>query len=473
MSLTKQIAKNTVYQVVGKGLGTAIGLVTVGLMTRYLGTVGFGYYTTIVAFAQFFAVLSDFGLQMVAAQLLAHPDGDQQRTFGNIFAWRLVCSVIFLLIAVGAAWLSPYPLIVKEGISLVAFSFFFTSLQSVFTSLFQKHLNMVETAVAEIVGRIILLVGVIVAVSGQLSLLWIILAFSVANFGNFAYLYLKSRRYVKPRLYFDRPVWLKIWRLSWPLAITIGLSLIYFRADTLVMGWFRPQGEVGIYGATYKVLEVLIQFPYLFLGLMLPLFVKFLALDRRIFSGVFQKSFDFLSILILPMIFSILVLGEQIMVFIAGPEFFISGQLLKILIFGAAMIYWSTLFGYGIVALGLQKKMIGFYIFDAIVSVILYLIFIPLYSYWAAAILTVFTELVIAASSYYVFHRNTDFRLNFKVAGKALLASLAMMVALLPLASQNLLIPVAVGIVVYFAVLFLIRGVSKEMVLEMIRFRSK
>lgn len=471
MSLAKQIAKNTIYQVIGKGLGTVLGLVTVGLMTRYLGTVGFGYYTTIVAFAQFFAVLSDFGLQMVASQLLAHPQSDQQRIFGNIFAWRLVCSVIFLAIAVGAAWLSPYPLIVKEGILLVVFSFFFTSLQSVFISLFQKHLNMAETAVAEIIGRVILLLGVIGAVFGQLNLLWIILAFSIANLGNFIYLYFKAHRYVRPRLYFDRPTWVKIWHLAWPLAITIGLSLIYFRADTLVLAWFRPQSEVGIYGATYKVLEVLIQFPFLFLGLMLPLFVKFLALDRRAFATAFQKSFDFLTILILPMIFSILVLGEPIMVFIAGPEFLISGQLLKILIVAAAMIYWSALFGYGIVALGLQKKMIVFYIFDAVASIILYLIFIPLYSYWAGAILTVFTELVIAASSYYVFRKHTEFKLNYKVAGKSLLASLVMMAVLLPLVSQNLLLAVVVGLAVYLAVLFLVRGVSKATIIEMIKLK--
>ena len=471
MSLAKQIAKNTVYQVIGKGLGTVLGLVTVGLMTRYLGTVGFGYYTTIIAFAQFFGVLVDFGLQMVASQLLAHPESDEQHIFGNIFAWRLISSAIFLAIGVGAAWLSPYPLIIKEGISLVVFSFFFTSLQSVFVSLFQKHLNMAETAVAEIIGRIVLLAGVVAAAYYNWGLMWIILAFSAANFGNFIYLYFKSRQYVQPRLYFDRLMWTKIWHLAWPLAITIGLSLVYFRADTLVMAGFRPQSEVGIYGATYKVLEVLIQFPFLFLGLMLPIFVKFLALDKRVFAGVFQKSFDFLSILIIPMIFAILVLGVKIMVLVAGPEFALSGELLKILIFAAAMIYWSTLFGYGIVALGLQKKMIGFYIFDAVVSIILYLIFIPIYSYWAAAILTVFTELVIAASSYYVFRKNTEFRLNFKVAGKSLLASAIMMAVLFLLAAQNLLILVVIGLIIYFAVLFMLRGVSKEMMREMIKLK--
>ena len=370
MSLARQIAKNTIYQIVGKALGTVLGLVTVGLMTRYLGTVGFGYYTTIIAFVQFFAVLVDFGLQMVASQMLAHPDGDQQRVFGNIVAWRFVSSAVFLAIGVAAAWLSPYPLIIKEGISIVVFSFFFTSLQSVFISLFQKHLDMAETAVAEIVGRIILIIGVVAAIYYNWGLMVIILAFSIANLGNFIYLYVKSRRYVSPRLYFDRPMWLKIWKQAWPLAITISLSLVYFRADTLVMAWFRPQSEVGIYGATYKVLEVLIQFPFLFLGLMLPIFVKFLALDRRAFHAAFQKSFDFLTILIMPMIFSVLILGEKIMVFIAGPDFFISGQLLKILILAAAMIYWSTLFGYAIVAMGLQKKLIGFYVFDAVASVI-------------------------------------------------------------------------------------------------------
>ena len=56
------------------------------------------------------------------------------------------------------------------------------------------------------------------------------------------------------------------------------------------------------------------------------------------------------------------------------------------------MIYFGALAGYTIVACGLQKKMISFYLFDAIFSLVAYLIFIPLYGYLAAAALTVATE---------------------------------------------------------------------------------
>ena len=61
MSLTRRVAYNTVVQVVGKVLTTLISLVLIAALTRYLGVSGYGSYTTIFAYIQFFAVLADFG----------------------------------------------------------------------------------------------------------------------------------------------------------------------------------------------------------------------------------------------------------------------------------------------------------------------------------------------------------------------------------------------------------------------------
>ena len=61
MSFTRKIALNTIVQIIGKVLTTLISLVLIAALTRYLGVSGYGQYTTIFAFTQFFAVLADFG----------------------------------------------------------------------------------------------------------------------------------------------------------------------------------------------------------------------------------------------------------------------------------------------------------------------------------------------------------------------------------------------------------------------------
>lgn len=472
MSLASNIAKNTLYQIIGKVLGTLIGLAIIGLMTRYLGQTGFGYYTTIVAYLQFFSVLVDFGLQMATAQMLSRPGADERKIIRNVFAFRFITAFIFLGLSVIVVWLMPYPPIIKTGATIASLSFFFIALQSILISIFQKNMDMGKVAIAEVWGRAVLLAGTWMAIQFDGGLQYIIWAVVIGSLSNFLLLLRSSFHYHDIGFGFDKETWKLIWRTSWPLAITIALSLIYFRADTIILSLFRPQSEVGIYGATYKVLEILIQFPYLFLGLVLPLLTKFFVTSKTLFQAILQKSFEFLILLVVPMIAATVVLGEKIMVFVAGNEFALSGEILKILIFAAGLIYLGALFGYAVVACDLQKKMIKFYVVNAIISVPLYLIFIPLYSYFAAAIITVFTELVMTISAFYVLRKYTQTSLNGAIIVKAVIAAIVMAFVLALLIGQNLITLVLIGLIIYLWVLYMLKGVSKQTISEIISYRS-
>ena len=238
------------------------------------------------------------------------------------------------------------------------------------------------------------------------------------------------------------------------------------------MSFTRPQSEVGLYGATYKVLEILVQFPYLFLGIILPLLTKFFTINKNLFNLIFKKSFDLLVALAVPMIIASVILGEKIMVFVAGDEFIISGVILKILIFAAGLIFIGALFGYAIVACGLQKKMIKFYLLDALISIPLYLIFIPIYSYWAASILTILTEAIITISAYWVLKKNTDITIEYKVFSKAILAGTVMGIVLLALIKLHLLWLVAIGLIVYLWSFYTLKGIDKKTITEIIDIKK-
>ncbi len=472
MSLAFKVAKNMIYQILGKGLGIIFGLLTVGLMTRYLGQTGFGYYTTIVSFLQFFGVVIDFGLQMTTAQMLARPGVDESKIFGSILAIRLISAAIFMGLAASIVWALPYPEIIKMGVTLTSLSFFFISLQSVFISVFQKNMKMSVVAWAEVWGRAALLIGVWIFVITSRGLLFIMGAVVLGSLVNFLILYFKSKKYLKISLAYDRNIWKEIWTISWPLAITISLSLIYFRADTVVMSFVRPVSEVGIYGAAYKVVDILVQFPYLFLGLLLPIFSSLIMVNLESFKKVYQKTFDFIAIVTFPIVLGTIAVGDKIMEVVAGKEFLVSGDLLKILIVAVGVIYFGALFGYGIVACGLQKKMIKFYVFDAVFSLVMYLIFIPIYSYWAAATLTVVSELLITIPAMFILRKHMGINFQFKVFLKSLLSGLIMLGVLFLLPSQGLATLIIVGVIIYFGALYLMRGIDKEAIMELVKHKG-
>ena len=55
MSLTRTIAHQTIIQAGAKVVSVVLGVITVAMLTRFLGQEGYGYYTTAVSYIFFFS----------------------------------------------------------------------------------------------------------------------------------------------------------------------------------------------------------------------------------------------------------------------------------------------------------------------------------------------------------------------------------------------------------------------------------
>jgi len=85
MQLKKKIAFNTIIQIISKFITTVISLISIGIITRYLGSSGFGEYTTVITFLSFFGIIADLGLTLVTVQMISQPDVDEEKIIGNLF----------------------------------------------------------------------------------------------------------------------------------------------------------------------------------------------------------------------------------------------------------------------------------------------------------------------------------------------------------------------------------------------------
>lgn len=466
MSYTRKIAHNTIIQIIGKTVSTIIGVIVIGMLTRYLGEGGFGQYTTVMAFLQFFGVLVDMGLYVVLVKKISEINADEEKISSTIFTLRLVSAVVFLGLApVIVLWL-PYPAVVKWGVLITTVSYFAITLNQLLTGIFQKHLRIERVTIAEVAGRVILLIGTFFAIRAHLSLLWVMAVVSVGSAVNFFMLFRFSRQFVRLRWLWDAVVIRQVIRDAWPIALSIAFNLVYFKADTIILSLFKSQADVGVYGAAYKVLEVLTTFPAMFAGLVLPLLAgAWAAMDRERFSRVLGKAFDAMSMVALPLIVGTYFLAQPVMNLVA-PEFRDSGSLLRILIVATGIIFLGNIFGSAVVAVNRQRTMMWLYLVVAIVSLAGYLIFIPRFSYFGAAWMTVASEFMVTASAALIVLLSTKTRLRMNVVGKTALATVIMAVVLQLLHSQHWLLTLLVGAVVYVASLYLFKAISKETIKE-------
>lgn len=469
MNLSSKIAYNTIIQLAGKVISTVLGLIALAMMARYLGQAGFGSYITIINFVSFFAVIADLGLTLVTVQMISRPGIDERKILNNLMGLRLVSIIIFLTIAPIVAIFLPYTLTVKIGILIATLSFLFPALNQILVGLFQKNLRMDKSVIAETASRIVLVLGIYLSMRFSWGLNGMLWATVISAGINFIVAYFLAANFYLLKPAFDFGFWKEVIKKSWPLAITIVLNLLYLKTDTLILSLIKSPGEVGLYGAAYRIIDVLTTLPFMFAGIILPvLTLAWFEQRKEYFAAVLQKSFDLMAIFSIPIIAGTLVLAKPLIILVAGDEFGDSGLILKILIFALVAIFLGCMFAHAVIAINKQREMIKFYIFVSLSAVALYLIFIPFFSYFGAAAITIYSELAIAFFSAYIVWRHTKFIPSFKVLIKSVVAAFIMWATLYFIPTSfyyswtGLLISSSIAVFIYFISLYLIRGVTES-----------
>lgn len=471
MSLSKKIAKNTLIQIIGKVASTALGLFSLGLITRYLGQSGYGDYTTVINFLTIFAVLADFGLTLVTVQMISGVQkGDKEnKILNNLFTFRLVTIILFLALSPIILYFMPYGAAIKIGILITAPFFIFPALTQIIVGLLQKRLKMGKAVVAEISSRVVLIFGIALAWYFEAGLNGILFATLVSGASSFIIHYLLAKDLAKFKLSWDFDFWKKILKQSWPLAITIVLNLLYLRTDIIFLSLYKSSAEVGIYGAAYRVIDVLTTIPFMFAGLILPILtMAWVEKKKAYFKKTLQRAFDFMIIVALPLLVGGVMLAKPIMLAVAGEEFIASGKVLSLLIVAVAFIFAGTMFSHAVIAIDKQRKLIGFYIFTSITALLGYVTLIPLYSSVGAAIVTIYSEAIIAIFSAYCVYKYTKYLPNIKIVLKSIIASFAMGLFIyfypdrLIAGFLNLGIVITTAAIVYGLFLFLLGGISMD-----------
>lgn len=465
MSTVNRIFTNTLWQVIIRAVNILIGVFSLALVTRMLGQAGFGYYTTVFAFVQIFAILADLGLYMAMLREISSVKDrlDENKIINNIFTIRVVSSLAMLILIPIAIQFFPYDQVVKTGAIFFMGTFFFQTLITTLTAVFSKKLDMAKVALVDFVNKILY--------AGFLLYLFIygfsfnaILWGSAITMGlSFILLLFFIRRHTKLSLAWDFGYWKVVWHRSWPLAITVVLNLLYFKADILILSAYRSPEEVGVYGAPYRVLEVMATFPHMFMSLIMPIFTaSWIAKKIKELNNNFQHSFDFFSILSIAILFSTWLISRPLMIKLAGPEFADSGPILDVLIVATVGIFFGTLFIYLIVAMDAQKQMIKYFLWSAILALIGYFIFIPMYSYWGAAYMTLAVEWLIVIFAWRVIKKNIDLKIKLIVLYKSLMAGALSFFIAWMLQAYNIVLVLTLSLFLYFIFLTWFKTVSRE-----------
>lgn len=465
MSIANKIFTNTVWQLVVRFFDIIVGVVNIGIIARFLGQAQFGLYTTIFVFLQTLMTIGDLGLYLTLLNEVS-ATGDkkaEKKKIDNIFTIRLVSSLIIFALAPLLIKILPYDPAVKLGVIFLAGSFFWQSLISTLTAVFAKYLDMAKATIVNLLAKFIYLGPLIYIYQQGGSLNQVLLWNTITTAISFFVLLIFLKKHVRLGLAWDLPYWRNVFHIAWPLSLGVLLNLVYFKADTLILSAYHSSEKVGLYGAAYKVLEVLVTFPHMFMGLILPLFVAaWVKKDLEKLRSIQQNTFDFFSIINVWLLMVVWLLSEKIMLLITGREFIMSAPILNILVLAVVAIFFGTMFTYLVVAMGLQKKMLKYYLIAATLGLSAYFLFIPQYGYWAAATITVGVEIFVWAAAYYLVRKNAKIVLKTSVLWRSIVAAVFSYILFWPARNWSVILVGFLISVFYFFMLFILRAVKKD-----------
>lgn len=488
-STPAKIFYNTVAQSLGKIFAAALGLITIALLSQYLAEAGFGQYSTVIAFLGVFVVLADFGLYLYVVREISRPSGDHPqgdhsaKIIGNALGLRFTLSLTSLIAGALIAWFLPYDRVVRETMFLCVAAFLFVSLNQVLIGIFQKHLAQYLIVISETIGRAINLLLVILFIKQSLSLPYFIMALIAGNAATFLLTLYWARKFERFRIAFDFVFWKEILKNTWPLVFAVILNLLYFKTDTVILSWLKPQEAVGVYSLPYKILEGLLSFPAMFVGLVMPILSRSAFGNWPEFKAAVQRAFDALLLMAVLAIVIAMNFAEKIVDFMknvgqavaeqagtgagASPAYADSPDLLRILILAAGTIFMGTLFGYAVVALNQQRAMIKGYLLGAITGLVLYFTLIPPFGYWGAAIGTVVSEIMVALFAYWLVRKTSGQKISLVILLRSLPAILGI-ILFFKFITLPWILEIAMGIALYVFLLIIFKAIPMGFVKEII-----
>ena len=457
--MSGSLKKNTYWVSLGQFLQMALALAVVPVATRSLGDEQFGVYALAGALMYFVYLLNDLGLNTYFTREVARDLSAAPRWFANALAVKLVTVVLSALL-MAALWLIPslhgearWAVAVFCGYGVLS-SFFQLSF-----ALFRAYERMGYETFLLVAEKIITSgLGMALLVQG-----YGLLAFcSVFVLGGcisvILSLWIVQKKFFPVRLAFDWQFSRGVLSKALPFGLSMFLVTIYDRVDILMLSAMTNAQAVGWYAAAYKLLSLTNLVPTILVTALFPALSREAALGSDEAARIFTKGLKYLVFLALPMIAGATLLAEELVVFMFGTDFKNAAPALRILSWVSGILFLNVFLATLLTAANHQKKLVFVQIAGLLANLSLNYILIPKYSIAGSALATVITEgLILSLCMVFALIRITRL-LEFSFIPKAFLATAGMVVFCMFARDYNLLFVLVGATVVYFALLYALKG---------------
>jgi len=460
------IAKNTSYFTLALILQKVISFTYFTLIARALGPEDLGKYYFAISFAAIFSILTDLGQTNLLTREIAKAKREANNLFGAVLGVKLPLAAATALIIIALANFLGYSELTRALIYFSTICIVLDSFTATFFSVSRGFHNLKYESLAAVVFQLIVLSFGLSVIKLNLGLVWLIGSLVLASIFNFSYsLTIVAKTWklsLKP--IFDWRLVKLVLRLSLPFGIYAIFQKVYSYFDTVLLATLAGDYYVGIYQISFKIINAIQFLPLAFVASLYPAMSAYWLDNRQQLAITFERAMNYLIIISLPISGGVIMLADKIiLIFKSGYGEAILPLQLSI----AALLFMFTAYPVGSLLNACDKQKLNTVIMGLTVlaSVILNLILIPKFQAVGASLAVLLSSIFMLVLGLIQVPKIIEYRAKkiLAVLGKSLLASALMIILIIYLKNYlNIILIVPLAGALYFAVLFFLKGFSRE-----------
>jgi O-antigen/teichoic acid export membrane protein len=449
-------------RVVSYGAGVLLGVLAAALLTRHLGAADFGRYITVVSLIAVAAGLSDAGLLNVGVREYSIRErGERERLLSNVFGIRLIVTGVGTALAVAFAVAADYGSEMVLGTAVAGLALLVTTFQQALAVPLSSELRLGWVSILDFIRQLATLVAVVALVLAGAGLLSFLAAQIPVAVVVLAATILLVRHAVSLRPAFALGQWSRLMRIVLPYAAANAVGVLYGSLAIILLSLVSTADETGYFGAAFRVFLVLAGIPALLVTSAFPILARAARDDHARLAYASQRLWDISLIVGSGLALGTLIGAPLAIDIVAGSQFEPSVDVLRV---QAAALLPSFVFGvWGFALLALARYR-GLLIANAIAllaSATITLALASTYGAFGAAFATLAGDTCLAVGYAIVLMRgHPEFRVSLELVPRVALAcGVAACSVLLPV---PVIVRLTVSVVVYIAVLFVLRAIPEE-----------
>jgi O-antigen/teichoic acid export membrane protein len=442
----------------------ALSVVMSAVLTRHLGVIRFGLYTTVMSVVAVVAAVTDAGMSNIGTReyaVLRGPERDE--LMRNLFGLRVVLTLGGVILTTGFALAAGYEQALVLGAVTASLATVPLVIQHTLSIPLQTGLRLGMVAALELARQALWVGGIVVLAALGAGLFTLLSVPLLVNLILIAPTVRLVRGQVSLRATFDPRAWPPLLRTTVIYSLATAVGTVYAYTAQILTSLVTNHHQSGLFAVPFRVFIVCVTVPALLAAATLPVLARAAGTNTDRFAYAVQRMFH---ISLLGGLGAALVLSAGagfIVKVIAGPAYAGSVPVLAIQAFGLVGSFLAAGWSFALLSLRRHRDLLVTNAAALVVSIGLTLVLAHSDGARGAAIATVCGEATLAlGAGISLAWRRPRFRPDPGIVAKAIFAAaVAGVVSLVP--TMPSLVRAIVAAVVYAVLLLVMRALPSEL----------